>query len=90
MQLKFLSTVLLYAHTMPILISLECFYRTKTLKRADAWENCFLNAVYVNSRIRSTWDILAMLCMQITFCKQLNAPINIVGVWDEKEQVLRE
>lgn len=31
-------------------------------------ENCFLNAVYVNSRIISTWDILAILCMQMTFC----------------------
>lgn len=26
--------------------------------------------------------------MQMTFCKQLNAPINIVRVWDGKEQVL--
>lgn len=41
----------------------------------------FSECLYVNSRVRSTWDIFAILFMQMIFRKQWNAPINIVGVW---------
>lgn len=41
----------------------------------------FSECLYVNRRIRSTWGIFAILFMQMIFRKQLNAPINIVGVW---------